>query len=405
MTGRVGVVLTLGLTQTLAWASSYYLLAILAGAIGRDLKLAVPWVFAAFSLGLLLSAALGPSVGRVIDRRGGRGVLCLANGGFAAGLSLLAIARGPVGLVLAWLVLGAAMAAGLYDAAFATVTRLYGRTARGAITGITLMAGFASTVGWPLSSLLQAEIGWRGACLAWAALHLVVGLPLNRLLLPARPPAAQPAAAASFPEPGPTAAPRRAMVLLALAFAAVWTVSTGMAAHLPRLLETAGATPGTALAAAALVGPAQVLARLIEFGLLRRLHPLTNACLAATLHPIGALLLVLLGSPAAAAFALLHGAGNGMLTIAKGTLPLALFGAAGYGLRTGRLAMATQTAQAIAPLLFSLALDRTGLGALGLSAGLCLGALSALLLLRSMRRAATAGSPATMPTPARTSRL
>ena len=381
------VVLALGTTQTLAWASTYYLPAILADPIARDLGISNNAVFGAFSAALLLTAVLGPAVGRAIDLRGGRGVLCWSNLVFAAGLLLLAAAQGPVLLGAAWLILGVGMALGLYDSAFATLAGLYGREARGAITGITLIAGFASTVGWPMTSLLNAEIGWRGACAVWAALHLGLGLPLNRFMVPPAPWSPQdgspqdgsPRAGPIEVQAGQDEPGRLTAGLLAFVFAATWVVSTGMAAHLPRVLEAAGASAAAAIAAAALVGPAQVAARLVEFSLLRRLHPLSSARLACVLHPLGALAVGLFGGPAAAVFTMLHGAGNGMLTIAKGTLPLTLFGAAGYGARTGWLSAPARVAQAGAPLLFGFLLDRLGVGVLVLSAGLGLASLAALL--------------------------
>lgn len=212
---RTALVFELGTTQTLAWASSYYLPAILADPISRELAIPATGVFAAFSAALLLSAALGPAVGRAIDRRGGRGALCLSSLVFAAGLARLAAAQGPVLLGIAWLVLGAGMALGLYDSAFATLAGLYGRDARGAITGITLIAGFASTVGWPLTTLLNDAVGWRGACLVWAGLHLVLGLPVNCFLvpLPPQPPFADAMTPARDVEA--YAAPRGAMPLKA----------------------------------------------------------------------------------------------------------------------------------------------------------------------------------------------
>jgi MFS family permease len=372
------VVLALGMTQTLAWASTYYLPAILADPIARDLGLSNNAVFAAFSAALLLTAVMGPAVGRAIDRLGGRDILCWSNLVFAAGLSLLAVAQGPVLLVAAWLILGAGMALGLYDSAFATLAGLYGRDARGTITGVTLVAGFASTIGWPVTSLLNAELGWRGACAVWAGLHLVLGLPVNRFAVPQAPPPL-PASPVGIVASTQADSGTITTIMLAFVFAATWVVSTGMAAHLPRVLEAAGASTAAAIAASALVGPAQVAARLVEFGLLRRLHPLGSARLACVLHPIGALALGVLGGPAAAAFTLLHGAGNGMLTVAKGTLPLALFGAAGYGARTGLLSAPARVAQAGAPLLFGFLLDRLGVGVLVLSAGLGVASFAALM--------------------------
>ena len=385
---RTSVVARLGTAQTLAWASSYYLPAMLATAMAADLGVSVPMVFGAFSFGLVVSAVFGRWAGQLIDHHGGRPVLIGTNWLFAAGLTALAMAQGPVLLFLAWGVIGVAMAAGLYDAAFATLVRLYGHDARSSITGITLVAGFASTVGWPLTAWLELEFGWRGACLCWAGLHLLLGLPLNASLprSGAAPgvnpvPVAVSAIAAAAPAvaPGTTFWPT---VLLSLVFAVTWFTSTAMAAHLPRLLQAHGLTLAAALALAALVGPAQVAARLLEFGFLRKVHPLVSAQLATAAHPVGALLLMAIGGPAAMLFTLLHGAGNGILTIAKGTLPLVIFGPQGYGARQGLVMVPARVAQAVAPLAFGLAIDRLGGDALWVSTGVGLVGLTALVWLQ-----------------------
>jgi MFS family permease len=389
-------VAALGTTQTLAWASSYYLPAMLAVPMARSLGVAVSTVFAAFSAALVVSALLGPYAGRAIDCWGGKPVLVGSNLVFALGLAALASARGSVGLFSAWLVIGLGMGGGLYEAAFAAVVRLYGTRSRGAITGITLFAGFASTVGWPLSSFVEAHYGWRDACLTWAALHLVLGLPLN-LSLPRVGIRASGTLSPTTGEAGPGAMPpsntRRVAVGLSFVFASTWFVSTAMAAHLPRLLQLTGASLAAAVVAGALVGPAQVGARLLEYGFLRRLHPLLSARIASLLHPVGAVVLAIAGAPAAAAFGILHGAGNGILTIAKGTLPLALFGPHGYGERQGLLMVPARIAQAFAPLLFGFCLDRWGAGALWLSAALSLAAFGVLL---SLPRAPRESAPATV---------
>lgn len=375
----VRVVAMLGVAQTLAWASSYYLPAMIATPMARDLGVGTSTVFAAFSIALVIAAAIGPFAGRSIDRWGGRPVLATTNVVFACGLVVLGLTDGPTGLFAAWVVMGVAMGSGLYEGAFAALVRLYGQRARGSITGITLVAGFASTVGWPLSAWLEAHVGWRGACLAWAALHLVVGLPLNLLL----PKALHPHR--SSPDESVAASPPaslgRSTVLLSVVFAITWFISTAMAAHLPRLLIASGTTIAIAVLVGTLVGPAQVAARLFEFAFLQRLHPLLSARVAALMHPAGAALLVCFGSPLVFVFALLHGAGNGILTIAKGTLPLVLFGARGYGRRQGALAVPARFAQALAPWLLGLALDRYGVDALWLTAALGSIAFAALLAL------------------------
>ena len=381
MQSRTTTTVLLGVAQTLAWASSYYLPAILAGAIARDVGTSSSAVFGAFSVALLMSAAIGPFAGKLIDRRGGRPVLIGSNLVFATGLAALSQSQQPLHVFAAWAVMGLAMGSGLYEAAFATAVRLHGQQARRTITGITLFAGFASTVGWPLTAWLESTMGWRGACLVWAGLHLVIALPLNAMLPVAERAAPASDDATSKPEQQAALAPdkqRGAAVLLAFVFAVAWFTSTAMAAHLPKLLLGVGASLVAAVGIAALVGPAQVAGRLIEFAFLSRAHPLLSARLATLGHPLGALCIGLFGSSAAMAFAVLHGLGNGILTIAIGTLPLLFFGAEGYGQRQGFLMVPARIVQAGAPFLFGLAVERLGVGALWISAGLGLAACLAL---------------------------
>lgn len=282
----------------------------------------------------------------------------------------------------AWLLLGAGMGLGLYDAAFGALGRIYGSDARGAITGITLIAGFASTVGWPLSSLGVETIGWRETCFAWVVAHIVLGLPLNLML-----PRTQQATTTAGPTVKPHVAIDRTMVLLSFAFAAAWTVTSAMAAHLPRIVEAFGATPAQAVFAGMMIGPAQVAARVLEASVLGRFHPLVSTRLACITHPIGACVIALFGGGTAAAFALLHGAGNGILTVARGTLPMAIFGPENYAYRLGLIGAPSRIAQALAPLGFGLLIEPLGRGVVMVSAGLSLSALIALMLLEVRRKA------------------
>jgi predicted MFS family arabinose efflux permease len=375
---QLPIILALGTTQTLAWASSYYLPAILADPIGRDLGVSSNWIFAAFSASLVIAAVLGPRIGRRIDLVGGRQVLSASNVTLAAGLALLGCTYSIPVLIAAWLLLGVGMGLGLYDAAFGALGRIYGDAARRAITGITLLAGFASTVGWPLTAWGLETIGWRETCFAWAAAHILIGLPLNFFMLPP----VKGAKAAVAESVKPQIPIDRTMILLAFAFAAAWSVTGAMAAHLPRILEAAGATPLQAVAAGALIGPAQVLARIVEAGFLSRYHPLLSTRLACLTHPIGAVILALAGGGGASVFAIFHGAGNGILTIARGTLPLAIFGPKNYGYRLGIIGAPARMAQAAAPLAFGLLIDSMGSRVLIVSSALSLAALAALFLLR-----------------------
>lgn len=395
MSGRTPAWIALGVAQTLAFASSYYLPAMLAASMAAEFGLLPSTVFGLFSLALIVSALVGPLAGRRIDRHGGRRVLMISSGLFVLALAALAGASGPWSLAAGWLLMGLAMGCGLYEAAFASLVRLYGHSARSAITGVTLIAGFASTVGWPLSALFEQQLGWRGACAAWAGLHLLLGLPLYAMLprpLPGTEPAACGRAGPALPRdtasgvqmPGVTtvAPPRHTAVLLSLVFAAIWFVSTAMAAHLPALMLAAGGGLSLAVLAGILVGPAQVAGRLFEFGLLRGVSPLLVARVATLSHPLAALLLGLGGAAMALPFAVLHGLGNGILTIAKGTLPLALFGPAGYGARQGWIDLPGRVLQSLSPWIFGIVLEQDLGAALALSAGLALLSFVALCAIR-----------------------
>jgi MFS family permease len=310
-------------------------------------------------------------------------VLSASNIILAGGLALLGASTTLWMLGAAWLLLGIGMGLGLYDAAFGALGRIYGDNARRAITGITLIAGFASTVGWPLSSLGLETIGWRETCYAWAAAHIVIGFPLNLFFLPKTSTIKQ--------SDGPVTKPHiqidRTMVLLSFAFAAAWTVTSAMAAHLPRIVEAFGATPAQAVFAGMMIGPAQVAARVLEASTLSRFHPMFSTRIACITHPIGACAIGILGGGAAASFALLHGAGNGILTIARGTLPLAIFGPENYAYRLGIIGAPSRIAQALAPLVFGLLIEPMGRGVVAVSSLLSLSALVALLFLRRAEHA------------------
>ncbi|MGQ0652299.1 MAG: MFS transporter [Betaproteobacteria bacterium] len=383
MQHQTRVIIALGTAQTFAWGSTYYLPAILANPMAAELGVGTPTVFVAFSLGLLLSAFIGPGSGRLIDLHGGHRVLPASNLLIAAGLAMLGSSTGALTLTASWLVIGAGMSAGLYEAAFSTLARIFGASARRAITGITLIAGFASTVCWPLSGWMDSAFGWRATCYVWAAVQLFVCLPINVML-----PRTRAAEHAAPKEPvAAGGGPRHAWLMAAMAFvfAGTWFSSTAMAAHLPRLLQEAGATHAGAIAAGALIGPAQVAARLVEASLMRHFSPLASARVATLAHPLAAGGLVAFGAPATTFFALTHGAGNGVMTIANGTLPLYLLGAGGYGFRQGLMMAPARFVQAASPFIFDLALSRYGTGALALTAGFALCSFVVLLLIPSRR--------------------
>ena len=284
------------------------------------------------------------------------------------------------------------MAMGLYDAAFAALVWIHGPEARRPITGITLIAGFASTVGWPLTAFLAEHYGWRNCCFVWAAINLALCLPLYLWCL-AAPRYAKPRRGGE----SRSRAGRETGAARTAARSSCSRCGSPRRRSSPRRSRrtcrgccvAAGATAAVALLASTLLGPAQVAARLAEFFAMQRwrFHPLLTARIATGMLPAGGAVLALFGGPAfaACAFAVVHGAGNGMITIAKGTLPLALFGAVGYGYRQGLLAILARAMQALAPFVFAVTMEGLGANAaIGLYAGLSLVALGALLALRAL---------------------
>ncbi len=359
-TGSRNVVIsTLGVTQIFAWGSTYYLPAVVAPSVSSDTGWSLEWVVAGLSLGLLAAGLVSPYVGAAIDRSGGRNVLAFSACCIACGLATLATAPNLVLYVAGWLIIGLGMGAGLYDAAFATLGRLYGQGGRSAITMLTLFGGFASTICWPISAFLLSSVGWRGTCLAYAAFQLIIALPLYLYLLPNSAPKHSdfPATMVASGELRQTRV--RLALLLASTLALASLISSVLSVHLLNLLQAGGMTLATAVAFGALVGPSQVAARAIEMVVARYHHPIWTKIASATLVALGVCALYV-ELPIIPIALMLYGAGIGLESIARGTLPLALFGSAGYATLMGRLAMPSLLAQAAAPFMGALLLARLG---------------------------------------------
>ncbi|MCE5265020.1 MAG: MFS transporter [Deltaproteobacteria bacterium] len=354
---RGGLVTALGLIQIISWGSSYYLPAVLAKPIAADTGWSLPWVVGGLSIGLLAGGVVSPPVGRTIDHRGGRLVLSLSSILFGLGFCALALATSLPAYLAAWLIIGLAMGSGLYDATFATLGRIYGQTARPIITIVTLFGGLASTVCWPLTAYLNAELGWRGACLVYAGLHLAFCLPLNLCMLPRGNPApvwkTDPTAPPPPPERAPSGGSRTVKLVL---LATIFTLNSGLVAvisvHLISILQTRGMGLAAAVAVGALLGPSQVASRLTELVFGRYYHPIWTMVAGTTLIAAG-LMLMLTQAQLAAAALVIYGCGVGLGAITRGTVPLRLFGPIGYATLIGRLALPTLLSQALCPSLAS----------------------------------------------------
>lgn len=360
------VVAALGVTQILAWGSTYYLMAVLAKPIVSDTGWSLAWVVGGLSVGLLAAGLVSPRVGDSIERYGGRPVLAASAVLFALGLIGLALAPALPIYLLSWLVLGVGMGAGLYDAAFAMLGRLYGQRARTAIATLTLFGGLASTACWPLSAVLVSEFGWRGACLIYAFIHLSVILPLYVFVLPSEP---KRRVAIDSDRDGQlndsrakSPVPAGSLVVFVLLTAAI-TVSSMISAvvsvHLLTILQARDIALAAAVALGMIVGPAQVVARAVEMLIGRYHHPIWTM-MASTIFVAVGVGALWAGLPIVSAALVFYGAGIGIESIARGTLPLALFGDARYAPIMGRIAMPSLIAQAASPSLGALLIDRLG---------------------------------------------
>jgi predicted MFS family arabinose efflux permease len=382
---RQRVIAALGITQILSWGASYYLPAILARPIALDTGWPLAWVVGGLSIGLLVAGLSAIRVGRAIERHGGRPVLAASALLLALGLIILAATSNLAVYFLAWIVIGIGMAAGLYDAAFSTLGRIFGKEARGAITLLTLWGGFASTVCWPLSAILVETLGWRGACAAYAVILVGIVLPLHLFGLPREEKRETAEASAAVEASGETPVERRtlAFAILAAMLTIGGTIMAMWSVHIITILEADGLELAAAVALGALVGPAQVGGRIAEMLTGGRYHPIWTLIVSVVLVAAGLLLLWAdFRFPAAALIT--YGAGNGIWSIARGTVPLALFGASGYAVLMGRLATPSLVAQATAPVIGAILLDRVGAeGTLAVLAGLALVNVLGAVLLRS----------------------
>jgi predicted MFS family arabinose efflux permease len=371
----------LAVTQIVSWGSLYYAFSILAPTIARELRLSTELVYGAYSVSLLVAGLAAAPVGILIDRHGGR--LVMSAGSVLAGIAVywLSRAESAASLYGAWILLGVAMAATLYEAAFAVISRRHGDDARRAISTLTLFAGFASTVFWPLTLYLSSELGWRSTYACYALLQIVLCVPLHLLLRDAQRSATARAAQRRSHTLG-EALRHPTFWLLAVAFAVNTLVFSTLTVHLIPLLTRMNHPIEFAVLAASLIGPTQVAGRVLERSVADRISPETVGKLTFCGLPVALAILVFFGEHgwAVALFCTLYGASNGILTIVRATIPRSLFGPENYGAISGALAGPAMLSKAVGPVLAAWVLHRHASGTALLGGLLLLSVLSLLLL-------------------------
>ena len=346
----------LGVAQIISWGTLFYTIAVLGAAMRADTGVGELWLFGSFTAGLFLSGIVSPVVGRAIDARGGRPVLAAGSLLGALACGMLAMAQGPLTVLAGWGLAGMAMAACLYDPAFATLHQISGVAYRRAVTALTLFGGFASTVFWPLSQYLLDTVGWRATFVLYAGLHLAVCLPIHAWSVPSGRGASGAAAtggadaAHRHPRGGPT------FVWLAVALSLAAFIGSAVAAHLIGLLTTTGLSARDAVLIGSLIGPMQVAGRIMEFAFNRHIRALAVGTFAFALMAVALAVFTQVRGVwiVALAFAIPYGWANGIMTIVRGTVPAELFGHRDYGALLGRLALPQFILKAVAPFALTL---------------------------------------------------
>lgn len=342
----------LGIAQILNWGTSYYIPMVMGKQVAADLGFSSAALIGGFTVGLLLTGAVSPLIGRYIEAHGGRGVSTAAPLAIASGLVCLSFSQGLATWYLAWMIVGCGMAMGLYDAAFGTIGRLLGNQSRGAFVGVTLLGGIGPVVALPGGTYLIGHIGWRDTLLIYAAIEVLVLTPLVWFCVPPLSAAAPVSQRMPAPTDAPLAKPARFAFFWMMTYVTVRNAINGTVfVHSLTLLQGMGFSLAVAVAATAALGPSQVGARVVDWFFGRKFSPLQVALFGAALLPLG--IFGLLAGMPALFFGICYGAGNGIYTVSRGTLPMHVFGPAGYAVRVGKLAMPSMIATAVSPTLFA----------------------------------------------------
>lgn len=360
------IVTALGIGQIISWGTIFYAISVLAGPMAAELGWSPTFVFAGFSLSLLVGGIVSTAVAGFIRRRGGRLTLALGSLVGGLGLAILSQVSHPAVYIAAWILLGLASRLTLYDAAFATLVEIYGMAARRPISVLTLFGGLASSIFWPICHYANEAVGWRGAWLVCAVAVLAVCTPLH-LMLPRPGPGGGGTAGAAEPagDPAPLVpaeARAFAVLMLTVAFACNSFVTTALSVHLIPAAASMGVAAATAVWISSLRGVFQTIGRLAEIVWGRNLDPFLFASISTGIMVLAFVPLAAGGMalPAFLAFNILFGVSTGLVTIAKGAVPLVMFGRHGYADVLAAIATPGLIVTAAAPTAYAAILDTAG---------------------------------------------
>jgi predicted MFS family arabinose efflux permease len=356
---RAGMLSTwaLAAAQLVSWGSIYYAFSLFVVPMEHAMGWSRTSTNAALSVGLLVSGLAAYPIGTWIDHGHGRRVMVWGSALAAAMLALWSQAHSLTTLFVVWVGLGVAMAATLYDPVFAVITRDFPDSFRTKITLITLVAGFASTVFIPLTQGFVDWFGWRGALLALAVANLAICLPLHVCAVGRDAPRENDTDHKAVLKAINAKAARRALRTptfwsLAVCFTAYYATFAALTFHLVPLMTERRVSPAMILTTMAVIGPAQVLARVLWFTVGRNVRPSIVGIVITIAFPVSVAILMCAGtSPTLLIlFAIIYGGANGMMTILRGTIVQDVMWTQGYGAVSGLLSMPSNIAKGIAPI-------------------------------------------------------
>lgn len=391
VTPTVRAIVGLGFTQIVGWGTTYLMPSVLGRQLQRDLGISPELVFAGITVMFGLNAVCSPRIGKIVDRLGARNLMTTGSVVYALSLVCVAAAQGPVSYIVSWVLMGIASALALSVPSSIAVAQIAGPRARQAIALLTIIGGFASSVFWPVTGVLDAAIGWRTTLLLYAAVHLLACAPVHWLILPRRPP--------THPAPKTTTtvsaavAPEdvgRVFLLLNITLSFGAFVFTGVQLQMIEMLRSLGHPPASALLLASLIGPSQVGIRIFELIFGHRYSIMRSAVFGSVMLPVGLGLALIGGDVFVVALFVVatYGMSNGLKAVQRATLPLALFGRAQFGAYMGRLALPQGIVSALAPPIMAAVLSRFGTpGALWLCFGFAMISLAAMIMLAQRSRA------------------
>lgn len=389
----------LGITQIIGWGTTFSSLTMFGTTLGVDLKLSREVVFGGITMMLLVSALLAPRVGRMVDVKGARPIMIAGSVTAALAMTALAFAQGVATYLLAWVLVGIAMPMMLSNTALVGLVQVVGGNARRAITGLMLLSGLTGTLFLPLNALLLQSTGWRNAYLIFALLHLLICLPIHAMVLRRRDLDAMgtPRSGAGTIE-GILPPDKRlaAFVMLSIWSCTEGLITWGLYMQIIDVFKGLGLSAAAAIGVWAMVGPSQASARFGELMFGGRYSILTTAVVS-SIMTTGSFLIILPFSTSvvvAGAFSVCLGLGHGFFAIARNTLPLMLFGAREYGTYMGRLMLPQNIVNAVAPVVFAVAIAHFApTTALWLAGGAAFaGFVAVVLLVRTCQRSAGAGA-------------